>query len=346
MGRVWFALDFSLRTDLDRTHAILMNSRPLQIRVISDSRPGHENQSVGLAEAIGRRVPVELRILRVPATFFLPTRVRAVMNQLRADPSGVDLFIGVGHSVHLPLWWAARSLQARSVVILDPTWPRSLFDLCLIPRHDLGPTPASAHLVPTLGALNRLPEAPQPKAAAGLVLIGGPSRHHGWDGASLQSALGEIVARNPRLRWTLADSRRTPSGFLAGLGDGSSNAVLMPHQATTPGWLPGQLMVAEEVWVTEDSVSMAYEAVTSRARVGLLPIPRLAKRSRVYSAIDLLAAERLATPFERWRQNGELAPPARLIHEAGRCAEEVLRRFFPDRARVTNAFETLARTTS
>ncbi len=308
-----------------------MKSRPLQIRILSDGRPGHANQSAGLAEAMARRVAAEVKIIAVPAAAWLPTRIGAVMAVLRQEAEPPDLLIGVGHSVHLPLWWATRAARARSVVILDPSWPRALFDLCLIPRHDLGPATLPPNVVPTLGALNRLPEEPSVKTSTGLILIGGPSRHHGWDGASLTAAMGEIVSKNARLRWTLADSRRTPAGFLDELRRIAPSAELVPHQATTPGWLPGQLMSAEEVWVTEDSVSMAYEAVTSRARVGLLPMPRLAKRSRVYSAVDLLAHEGFATPFECWKAAAQLAASPRAIHESARCAEEVLRRFFPDR---------------
>ena len=33
---------------------------PLRIQILSDGKPGHENQSYGLAEAIGRVRPVEI----------------------------------------------------------------------------------------------------------------------------------------------------------------------------------------------------------------------------------------------------------------------------------------------
>src|SRR4029079_10015541 len=55
-------------------------SHPLKlIRVISEGRPGHENQSVGLAEAIARRTGAEIEVVRIPATWNLFTRRRAAL---------------------------------------------------------------------------------------------------------------------------------------------------------------------------------------------------------------------------------------------------------------------------
>ena len=38
---------------------------PLRIWVVSDGRTGIENQGLGLAEAIGRRRPIELSVKRI-----------------------------------------------------------------------------------------------------------------------------------------------------------------------------------------------------------------------------------------------------------------------------------------
>lgn len=303
-------------------------SEPLQkIRILSDQRAGHENQSVGLAEALRRRTGAEVEIIRLDGKAGLPGRLRQAADT--PEPaSRPDLLIACGHRTHLPLWWAGRSLGCRTVLVMKPSLPTWLFDLCLVPRHDLRHPTERGRIVPVFGALNRLPETPAAKEPHGLVLLGGPSSHHGWDADSLIRALNEVIAARPGLTWVIGDSRRTPGGTLPRLTAAGIPALTVPHQTTTPGWLPEQLMRAEEAWVTEDSVSMLHEAVTARARTGVLPMPRLVNRSRVVRAVDELVTGGFARRFADWQADGRTLPAPRPLHETARCADLVRRRFF------------------
>src|SRR5690606_19667671 len=125
------------------------------IRILSDGRPGHENQSVGLAEALRRRTGASVECVRWPAGAGLFKRIGLAR---AGGEGGVDLLIGAGHGTHLPLLAAARKFGARSVVIMKPSLPRGLFDLCVVPRHDLAVPADSGNVVVTRGALNRIPE--------------------------------------------------------------------------------------------------------------------------------------------------------------------------------------------
>jgi len=84
------------------------------------------------------------------------------------------------------------------------------------------------------------------------------------------------------------------------------------------------LCEADEVWVSEDSVSMIYEALSSGARVGLLPVPRLKPNSRVLRGIDELIEQRFLTPFSVWQNAGHLRTAPETLNEAARCAGIVL----------------------
>lgn len=287
------------------------------IRVLSDGRPGHENQSVGLALALARRTGATHEIVKLDPRAGVLARMKAA-----AAPGEAGLVVSAGHRTHLPLWWAARKLRARSVVIMRPSLPLAFFDLALVPRHDRAPGAAdTARCVLTRGALNRVPEEIPAKEARGLVLLGGPSKHHGWDGAALAPMIARLIVDRPDLAWTVADSRRTPEGFLRGLVL-PAPVERVPHQETGPGWLAGELARSSLVWATEDSVSMVHEAATAGAATGVLPAPRLGG-GRVVRAIDELVAAGFATRFP-------VAPAVAgaRFHEAARCAEIVLRRFF------------------
>lgn len=301
------------------------------IRVLSDGRAGHENQSVGLALALASRTGASHEIVRLDPRASLWLRLRAA-----ARGSPAQLIIGTGHRTHLPLWWATRRAGARSVVIMRPSLPATLFDLALIPRHDLAPAAGdSPRRILTRGALNRVPETLPAKTASGLVLLGGPSKHHGWDAAALAPGILRVIAARPDLSWTVADSRRTPEKFLAAL-EMPGHARRVPWQETSPGWLAGELARAAVVWATEDSVSMVHEAVTARAATGVLPVPlRGAKPGRPARAVAGLIADGYATAYETWLAAGAGAldcGPA--LHEAGRCADRLLAAWFkPEQSR-------------
>lgn len=305
-----------------------MSNQLRNIRVISDSRPGHENQSAGLAAAIARRTGAAVQVVRLAE---LPlkwiTRFPAAAALKNGDPTP-DLLIGTGHRTHLPLAWAARRFGARSVIIMRPTWPVTFFDLCLIPAHDCTSRCQGDHVVQTRGALNRIPETIPTKETRGVVLIGGPSKHHGWNGRKLAESVATVVMAHPELSWTIGDSFRTPAGFLEELRTRNLRAQFVPHAQTRPDWLPSQLLAAEEVWVTEDSVSMLHEAVTAGARTGLLPMPARKLDARPLRAVRGLTRDGYATPFAEWLKGDRQLPQPKTLHETARCADLIVQRLF------------------
>lgn len=296
------------------------------VRVLTDGRPGHENQSQGLALALARRTGARIETVKLDPTAPVWTRARLAA---APGPEPIGLLVATGHRTHLPLWWAARRLRARSVVIMSPSLPLACFDLALVPRHDLPPgaTDTPRRLL-TRGALNRVPEDLPPKENRGLILLGGPSRHHGFDGPALSSYLSRIVASEPGLHWLIADSRRTPADFLASFTlPTGADAENVHHATTAPGWLAGELARARLVWATADSVSMAHEAVTARAAVGILPAPPLrAGGGRPQRAIDDLIASGAAIAYHDWVAGRHPLRPGPPLHEAARAAEAILQR--------------------
>ncbi len=302
--------------------------KPLEILILRDSKPGHENQSRGLAEAIGRLRPVHVSAIDVSAFKGPLERIRGV-RRLSRDLPAPQLLLGAGHAVHPALLSLARKTGTPCVVMMKPTLPAALFDLCLVPEHDLAGRQPPGNMVPTLGALNRVPPPGKDPRPGGLVLLGGPSSSHGWDGAAVAAALENVLPASPGLHWEITDSRRTPAGELGGIAGRFPALAAHPHQATGPDWLPGRLSSAAEVWVTEDSISMIYEALSSGARVGLLPVPAVKKAGRVARGLARLAEAGFVTPYARWTPAAGLAEPPRVLREADRCAAIVLERLFP-----------------
>ena len=302
-------------------HPALAVTEPLTIWLIGDGKPGHENQSLGLADALARLLPCAVHWISIAGKRGLITRVRAASQACAGFPKP-DLIIAAGHATHLALLWLARKHRARSIVLMRPSLPLAWFDLCIVPRHDFKKANNRANVITTRGALNRVAPPDAAPRDGRMILIGGPSATHRWDGETLLNALAAITANGD---WQLTDSRRTPAGFIGEIASRLPQIEIFPHQETLPDWLPARLARAEEVWVTEDSVSMVYEALSSGASVGLLPMPRLLTDSRVLRGLEQLVADGFLTPFAEWENSRQLEKPPSILREAERCAEEVMR---------------------
>ncbi len=303
-------------------------ARPLVVWRFADGLRGHENQSDGLIAALAERACVSVHTVPAPRA----RRFQALWRALRAADTGTlpnpDLLIGAGSAVHLPMLVARRQRGGRTVVLMKPDLPIRWFDLVIAPEHDrLAP---GANVLITKGALNRMRPAAQKRAGEGLFLIGGPDRGHGWSPETLEAQISAIAARHRDVHWRAASSRRTPEGFLARLQAlALANLETVPVEDVGLDWLPQKLAGAATVWVTADSVSMIYEALSAGAATGLLSMPQRNSGARGRDAGGSLLAAGLVTSFEAWSKGRQPAPPHEPLDEAGRCADWILSEWRP-----------------
>lgn len=291
------------------------------IYIVSDGKPGHLAQSRGLAEAIGRRVEVEVR-----ESDSVPPRQS---EEQTSDQNGLVLATGrrtYGHALR-----QSRAVRLPAIALMNPGWLiRRRFDLCVIPRHD--GIAESGNVVLTEGALNSITPAKHASAKEVLLLIGGPSKHHHWEDESIAAQLHTLLGRDETLRWTATSSRRTPEStdrLLRELADEQGDRfVYTPASQTPRGWVGEQLQRCGVCWVSEDSVSMVYEALTAGASVGLLEVPRHAgKPGRVVRGVQSLVERGWVTAYHDWREGRSLASDRPPLAEADRVAQIVLERF-------------------
>lgn len=293
--------------------------------LITDNKPGHRSQLQGLAQALAARTAVEAHWIDAPrgrSALWQWLAGRFAPGAALPDP---DLILVAGHRTHLAGLAARRARGGRLIALMRPSLPLGWFDLCVIPQHDN--PPARANVVATRGVLNTARPSPERAADKGLFLIGGPSRHHGWDSAGLLAQIDAILTATPAMRWTLTTSRRTPAETETALLALRARGVdVRPVRDTPPGWAMEQVARSAQAWVTEDSVSMVYESLTAGAATGLLAVPRLGE-TRITAGVADLQREGFVTAFAEWERSGILrAPPARLC-EADRVAEIVLSRW-------------------
>jgi len=295
--------------------------------VVSDEKRGHENQTQGLIAALSQHAKIKqvfISTQKNKASWFdylfarLPKEIEA-----RPHP---DLIIGTGSQTHSTLLAAGRATQAPTVVIMAPPHGMCpLFSRCIIPQHDAR---QGKNIIQTLGAMNLVRPAAK-KADSGLFLIGGPSKHHNWNELALVEQIQQILQANPAAQWTLTTSRRTPHATCKQLLKMASPQLqVIPAAATPANWLPSQLANTEKAWVTEDSVSMIYEALSGGVKVGILPVPRKTQKSRIIRGLDHLIQNHYVLPYCPKRLDLNQFKSSSVLAESERVADIIARIFF------------------
>lgn len=282
-----------------------------------DGKAGHERQTGGLLHALAQRRPLQIHDLPVaiaPRAWWAWGLGR---NPVRAPLPAPQLVLGAGSACAWPTLAVARATGAFSVYLMKPPLPWPPFDLCFVPRHD-SPV-ASARVEPTTGVLNDLVATAGPRDGPTAILIGGPSRHHGWRDDDLLQQIASIVFGQRERNLVIADSRRTPPATRARLREFCGPGVrFVGHDSCGPDWLHETLQHAPAVWVTADSVSMLFEALTAGCAVGVIPVP-VRRQDRIAGIADGLVAGGQVASLKQWLENGRL-PVAQPLAEAARCA--------------------------
>ena len=290
---------------------------------ILDGKAGHEAQTQGLVQALKKKISVFSFDVKAPARWKSLSGFIFKHFEAGKSLSPPDLIVAAGSRTHFALLAASRTYGGKTVVFMQPSLPVSLFDLCLIPKHDS--RKSGKNILLTDGVLNPIQPAIDADPQRGLFLIGGPSRHYDWDTTGILDQVVSLVQENPKINWTLTTSRRTPSDCTQKLiGLFQPNLEIIPVEKTPRGWVSERLQECRLVWVSEDSVSMVYEALTAGALTGLLKVPAIKQTSRVQNSVKLLLEQLRVVHFERRNQLFELGSET-ILAEADRCADHIVK---------------------
>jgi len=282
--------------------------------ILSEGLAGLQAQALGLAEAAG--LQAELRVLRPPAPWkwiaarMWPRPLSVVADSLRAPLP--DLVIGCGGMAGAVL--AALRGKSRPVVqVQNPRMDIGRFDLIVANRHDelTGPnvivTRTALHRV-TQDRLaaeaekwrDRLASLPRPFVA---VLLGGSNGRYRLDTAAAGKLAAGLAAmmRRDKVGVMVTPSRRTDPaataqihGAIASLG-----GVVWDGAGDNPYF--GMLALADQIVVTQDSVSMISEAAATAAPVLIADLPGNSRRQGLF--LKMMRDEGRVRPFD-----GRFAP--------------------------------------
>ena len=267
----------------------------MHIVYVSDGKAGHRSQAVGLYKAMQRQSNIEvtfqeISIQELPIFSLLKAIWARRFALFEKKP---DYIFGVGSHTQARVLLLGRVYpKAKTVIMMKPNFPVNWFDYAIIPQHD--GVKESMHVITTQGALNPIVNENRHQPNRILIALGGNSKRHQWNDEKVLSSIQRLVENNVHATFILTTSRRTPDTFLETLAQQNfySKLQIFPVEHTPQGWVFEEMQKAEAVWVTEDSVSMIFEALTAGCKVGVIEIERL-KSDRITQLLDQLLSNDL-----------------------------------------------------
>jgi mitochondrial fission protein ELM1 len=261
-----------------------------------------------------------------------------------------DVIIASGRKAIVPALWVKKQSQNKTklIVIQNPVLRHAAIDLIVAPRHD---RVKGHNVVEITGALSII--TPDILAAAKeewratfetlsgprvAVLIGGNSRTHTMTDVTAHELTDQLRALAQTHALMITASRRTPEkyrdfiyqtlsrhcgldpqssgNFSQGfrLGGRNDKKGIFFWDGTGDNPYRGMLAWADALLVTEDSVSMACEAVSTGKPVYIIPMMGGSARFRRFHAH--LYQNHYARPFKGHMESWTYTPPDDLAHAA------------------------------
>lgn len=271
----------------------------MHIVYVSDGKAGHRSQAVGLYKAMQRLSKQDVTFQEVSIEQLpLFSLFKAILtHQLDIFESVPDYVFGVGSHTQLRVLLLGKVYpEAKTIILMKPNFPFGWFNHVIIPAHDA--VPEQGNVILSQGALNPIVNENRHQKNRILIALGGSSKRHQWNDQKVLQAIQQIIEHNEHAEIVLTTSRRTPKEFFQHLQSQPylQQIQVFPVEKTPQGWIFEEMQKAEAVWVTEDSVSMIYEALTAGCKVGVIKIDRL-KEDRITLSVDQIIQANLVSEY-------------------------------------------------
>lgn len=314
-----------------------MNTQNPTCWILTEGIAGTENQCLGVAQAMGITTPMVKRIgLKFPWKQLSPYLRWGHQYGVTGDsiaPPYPDLVIASGRkAIGAALHIKKQSPKTFVVQIQDPRIAPDNFDLVVVPQHD--PT-RGKNVVVSKAALHRVTaekvaaetekfkstftKLPHPRVA---VLIGGNSKKHTMTAENAKMLALQLahLAESKNVGLMVTASRRTGEAnkqVLQGALSGP-NTYFWDGQGDNPYF--AFLGIADYIIVTEDSVSMTSEALSTGKPVYIASLEGGGKRLDAFHR--LLETQGFTRPFTGVLETWSYTPP----DDTMRIATEILER--------------------
>ena len=200
-----------------------------------------------------------------------------------------DLFVGAGSTSYYALKFYARRYAKPSVALMYPKGYRKDFSVIIAGAHDRPKPSANLKISPVSLSFSRPQGLYKPQRKAVGFIIGGPNSCFEMGDEILKQVEG-VRAQFADCEFALTTSPRTPQATESALEKLSWDySVIYGREPVNP--IGDFLAQCEWVFISEDSVSMISEAVSSgRANVAILSLKRKDAQNKFDDFISALVS--------------------------------------------------------
>jgi len=293
------------------------NASKPRMLILSDGKPGHFNQSLGIADRlkdidiefvkIGYKKKWRDNLIRILTYFLGGIRLsdKFIKSLLKwgldessfkalSELARFDLILSTGSSVASPNLLMGKLMNAKTVICTRPS-PLGIrhFDLAILPEHSR-PHKIGKNILMTFGVPNRVTPENVKKSGIELsekigllkkpvigVLFGGDDPYYNIS-ADMSTELCDALLGISDAQIAMTTSRRTNSGSEKAIKSRLSNNSSCPflviaNEGSPPNTVSGILGISNVVIVTEDSFSMVCESASSGKKTIILNVQRKGK---------------------------------------------------------------------
>ncbi len=251
----------------------------INVWVLSDGKPGHENQSLGVCEALGVE-PEVIRLEKRPFGKFLQWLYPSWYFKNLPNGPYPDMIVSTGYHISTAAKWVKMKRQDTMLVhMMKPKGGQGGFMVLAIPEHDC--PKAARNVVSTMGAPHRVSTAkldtekekwqkllnPEGKKVVS-VIIGGSSKTFTFNENSVEKLKTQLQERfGEEMRYLVTTSRRTgeTEHMLLKTHFEKLDSYFYDGEGDNPYF--GILALADSIVVTAESVSMLSESCATSAPV-------------------------------------------------------------------------------
>ena len=290
-----------------------MSKPTLKVWCLSDGRPGHFNQSKGLLQALEHGYQLELSwidctLQAKPLRPLLRTLLNAghghsLVKQLHsfAQPEGTpDLIVSTGGNtaylnISLARLFGCQNYFIGSLRGLKPALFSKVFTIEPIGSPNnvvmpLAPVPTDRQAQAEAARTLRTELAIAPEQQLWTLLIGGANDQYRFTDNDWQALAAQLtqLARIHNIRWLITTSRRTGVNVEQQLATALPSDIIA--DATWYGQQPRKVMspylgAAEQIFCTEDSLSMLTEGIASGKPVTAIQPTQMTPEVRYEAAL-------------------------------------------------------------
>ena len=286
------------------------------IWVLSDGKPGHKNQSLGVCEALGVD-PEVIELEKRPFGMLLQWLYPSLYFKNLPSAPWPDIVVSTGYHVSVAAKWVKmKNPETMLVHMMKPKGYAGAFTVLAIPEHDQ--PKVAGNVITTMGAPHLVSTEklqsekekwqsvlnPDGKKAVA-VIIGGNSKNFTFNKISVKALIAELEEQyGEGVRYMVTTSRRTGAAEKQILTDyfEARDSYFYDGQGENPYF--GMLACADSIVVTAESVSMISEACATSVPVYAFDLKQAMKASklkRFYTGF--LKAGRVVDLSQKYKEN-------------------------------------------